>query len=320
MKSLVTGVAGFLGSYLAERLLKEGSYVIGIDSFSPYYKRSIKEANLKNLKKSKNFSFLEVSVEEFPSTPLAAEDIDYIFHFAAQPGVRGSWGPNFERYNSSNIMATQKLLEWVKKKNIKKLIYASSSSVYGDTKSFPTDEKSIPNPLSPYGITKLAGELLCFAYRSNFGVPILALRFFSVYGPRQRPDMAFHKFILSTLKGKEINIYGSGESIRDFTYVEDAIEGTILALKYGREGEVYNIGRGSPIKLNDAIVSLQEAFAEVAKDKKIKISYLPPQAGEAKITWANIAKANSHFNFSPKKDLREGLKEEIEWIRELYHL
>lgn len=218
---LITGVAGFIGSHLAERLIKEGFEVIGIDSFEDYYPRWIKEKNIENLLKSPRFTFIEANLLSnnlFNSSPmlLNLKEIDYIFHQAAQAGVRRSWGEDFQVYTSNNILSTQKLLEIAKDLNIKKFIYASSSSVYGDTKSLPIKENTATEPLSPYGVSKLAGENLCFLYWKNFSVPIVSLRYFTVYGPRQRPDMAFHKFIKEILKDEEIHIYGSGEQTRDF--------------------------------------------------------------------------------------------------------
>ncbi|MCK4648265.1 NAD-dependent epimerase/dehydratase family protein, partial [bacterium] len=227
MRVLVTGVAGFIGSHLAEGLLKLDCEVKGIDSFTDYYSRKIKENNLKNLKENKNFFFQEGDLLELDLEKVL-EGIDYLFHEAAQPGVRKSWGKNFEHYIRNNITVTQRLLEEAKGLHLKKVVLASSSSVYGES-PLPTKEDNVLRPISPYGVTKLASENLGYLYYKSFKVPIIILRYFTVYGPGQRPDMAFHRFIKATLNNEEITIYGDGNQTRDFTYVSDAVEATIKA-------------------------------------------------------------------------------------------
>ena len=219
MKALVTGCVGFIGSHLVDKLLEHGYEVIGIDCFTDYYAREIKEANVSNALKNKNSKFIEEDILNMDKFP----EVDYVFHLAAQAGVRASWGKSFEIYTRNNIEATQKLLEFYKDREIKKFVYASSSSVYGDAE-LPMREDSLLKPVSPYGVTKLAGENLCYLYWKNYNVPTVSVRYFTVYGPRQRPDMAMHKFVKAFLNNEEITVFGDGPQTRDFTFVEDAIE------------------------------------------------------------------------------------------------
>ena len=248
MKALVTGCAGFIGSHLTERLLREGYEVIGIDCFTDYYPREIKEANLSNVLKNlslkkkalpkkyhKNAKF-ELSEEDILGMEKFPE-VDYVLHLAAQAGVRASWGKSFETYTRNNVQATQKLLEFYKDIKIKKFVYASSSSVYGDVE-LPMKENSLLKPVSPYGVTKLAAENLCYLYWKNYNVPTVSLRYFTVYGPRQRPDMAVHKFVKAIFNGNEITVFGDGTQTRDFTFVDDAVEANILAAKNNLVGDV----------------------------------------------------------------------------------
>ena len=311
MKFLVTGVAGFIGSHLAENLVKKGLDVIGIDCFIDYYPRWMKEKNLKWLKTQPNFTFFESDLFtcDLNSIIQSSDDAITIFHLAAQAGVRASWGGNFEIYTKNNIQVTQRLLEWAKQVNINKFIYASSSSVYGDCEELPEEEDSILKPVSPYGVTKLAGEHLCYLYWKNFGVPTVALRYFTVYGPRQRPDMAFHKFIKAMLNDKEIEIYGDGNQTRDFTYIDDIIEGHILALD-APDGEVFNIGGGKRITVNSVIKILEKIL-----NKKAKVKYIERQKGDVRDTFASITKANEILNYTPKTKFEEGLRKEIEWYK-----
>lgn len=241
MKCLVTGCAGFIGSHLTDSLLAKGFEVIGIDCFTDYYARSIKERNIQNALENRNFSFIEKDILEIDAIP----DVDYVFHQAAQAGVRASWGREFEIYCRLNIESTQYLLESCKRKKIKKFVYASSSSVYGDV-ALPMKENMMLRPMSPYGVTKLAAENLCYLYWKNYHVPIIALRYFTVYGPRQRPDMGIHKFVRAIMNGDPITIYGDGTQTRDFTYVADIVDANITAAISSIEGEAINIGGGKP--------------------------------------------------------------------------
>jgi UDP-glucose 4-epimerase len=304
VKCLVTGCVGFIGSHLTERLLREGFEVTGIDCFMDYYPREIKEKNIENALREDRFTFIEediLSLEEFP-------DVDYVFHEAAQAGVRKSWGEDFEIYTRNNILATQKLLEYYKHKRIRNFIFASSSSVYGDVE-LPMRENSLLKPVSPYGVTKLAAENLCYLYWQNYGVPIISLRYFTVYGPRQRPDMAFNRFIRAIFKGDEIVIYGDGEQTRDFTYISDVVDANIRAMNCNAGGDVFNIGGGSRITVNDAIRIIEEITGEPAK-----VKYIEKQKGDANHTLADITKAQRILNYKTKVGIMEGLKKECEWI------
>jgi UDP-glucose 4-epimerase len=309
MRHLVTGVAGFIGSHLAERLLSLGDTVIGVDSFTDFYPRHLKEENIKGLVKSDRFTLVEGDLLEIDLDSLTRE-IDYIFHQAAQAGVRESWGKNFQIYTTSNLLSTQRLLEAVKSNNLKGFIFASSSSVYGDTKTLPLKEEDLPIPISPYGVTKLAAEGLCHLYYKNFGVPVISLRYFTVYGPRQRPDMAFHRFISASLSDEEALIYGDGKQTRDFTYISDVVEANILAMESGRVGEIFNIGGGTQISLNEAIEILEGIIG-----KGIKRRYVERQRGDVRDTRADITRARERLGYRPKVELREGLEEEVRWLK-----
>jgi UDP-glucose 4-epimerase len=308
MKCLVTGVAGFIGSHLAERLIKEGHQVVGIDCFTDYYPREIKERNIEKLRSSEGFTFIEANLLDV-NLPEMLRGLDYIFHQAAQAGVRASWGTNFEVYTLNNVLTTQKLLEAAKEAPIKLFVYASSSSVYGDAETFPTPETANPKPISPYGVTKLAGEHLCYLYWKNFGMPFISLRYFTVYGPRQRPDMAFHRFIKAMLKGKEIIVYGDGKQTRDFTYIDDAVEANLLAMRSEAIGEVFNIGGGSRITINEAIRLLEGIMG-----KRARVRYVERQKGDVRHTAADITKARKILGYEPKVRIEEGLRREVEWL------
>ncbi|MCD6320353.1 MAG: GDP-mannose 4,6-dehydratase [Candidatus Desulfofervidaceae bacterium] len=312
MRCLVTGVAGFIGSHLAEALLAQGHSVIGVDCFTDYYAREYKERNIIKLREKKGFQLIEADLLNLNLAALLKQ-IDWVFHLAAQAGVRASWGTSFEIYTHNNILATQKLLEASKEADLKGFIYASSSSVYGDTKQFPTPERSYLQPLSPYGVTKLAGEHLCYLYYKNFGVPTVALRYFTVYGPRQRPDMAFHRFLKAALMGGEIEIYGDGQQSRDFTYISDIVTAHLLAMEQFYPGEVFNIGGGSQTVLKTALDLLPQITG-----KEVKITYKPVQKGDVRHTAADITKAQRMLGYQPRVKLPEGLEAEWQWIKEIY--
>ena len=300
---LVTGGAGFIGSHLVDRLLELGYEVIGIDCFSDYYPREIKEANISNALKNNNFEFIEEDILNMDKFP----EVDYIFHEAAQAGVRASWGKSFEIYTRNNIEATQKLLELYKDREIKKFVYASSSSVYGDAE-LPMREDSLLKPVSPYGVTKLAGENLCYLYWKNYGVPTVSLRYFTVYGPRQRPDMAIHKFVKAILNNEEITVFGDGTQTRDFTYIDDAVEANILAAESDSVGEVFNIGGGSRISVNELIKKMEDIT-----EKKARVKYVEKQKGDVRDTWADVSKAKKELGWMPKVEIEEGLKRFVDW-------
>lgn len=307
MKYLVTGCAGFIGSHLIERLLQNGNEVIGIDCFTEYYSKKIKKNNLLDALKSDRFIFLEkdlLKIEEYP-------EVDIVFHMAAQAGVGDSWGKNFSTYTSNNIETTQKLLEYYKDFDIKKFIYSSSSSVYGDAK-LPMNEESILKPVSPYGVSKLAGENLCYLYWKNYNVPTISLRYFSVYGPRQRPDMAINKFVSSILNKEKITIYGDGEQTRDFTFIDDIIDVLILSNESHLIGEIFNVGGGSRISVNQLIKTIEEITG-----KKAILEYLPKQKGDALDTEADLTKIKNSLRWKPQININEGLKRYVKWYRDI---
>ena len=310
--SLVTGAAGFIGSHLCERLLQEGHRVIGVDVFTAYYPRAVKEANLAGLRGHPEFRFVEMDLARADLAPVVAQ-ADVIFHQAGQPGVRASWGTEFDLYLDHNIRATQQLLEAVKgSARLRRLVFASSSSVYGQTEDLPLREESLPRPYSPYGVTKLAAEHLCSLYHANHGVPTVALRYFTVYGPRQRPDMGFHKFIQAALEDRPIPVYGDGEQTRDFTYVADVVEANWLALAPSAVGQVFNIGGGSRSSLNQVLAALEEILG-----KPIRRERRPPQPGDVRHTWADTTRARDSLGFTPRVSLREGLARQVEWLEKL---
>lgn len=307
MKALVTGCAGFIGSTLTDRLLNDGFEVIGIDRFSDYYSREIKEKNLSYAIKHPKFSLLEediVNMETFP-------EVEFIFHLAAQAGVRASWGMNFDVYIHDNIQATQRLLEYYKEINIRKFVYSSSSSVYGDSK-LPMREDGFVQPVSPYGVTKLAAEHLCYLYWKNYGVPTISLRYFTVYGPRQRPDMAIHKFVRAILQGESITIYGEGKQTRDFTFIDDIVESNVVAALSACEGEIFNIGGGNRISVTDLVSNIEEAIGNAAS-----IKYIGEQKGDVKDTWAETKKARNVLAWYAMTEINQGLKEYIKWIKNM---
>jgi nucleoside-diphosphate-sugar epimerase len=314
MKVLVTGVSGFIGSSLSERLLGEGYQVVGVDSFYDYYPRKIKEHNIQTLSDNPYFEFIEADILDLKWDNLL-RDVSGVFHQAAIAGVRASWGNKFNDYVRNNVLGTQKLLEACKNVELDKVIYASSSSVYGDTDDLPIKESSATNPVSPYGVTKLAAEHLASLYYKGFGVPTVSLRYFTVYGPRQRPDMAFHKFISAVIKGNQIEIYGTGEQTRDFTYIDDAVEANIQAFKNGQAGEVYNIGGGSRIKLIDTIRIIEEITG-----KEANLIFTEPQRGDARHTFSDVAKAVSDFGYAPKTDVKTGLEKHYQWLKKNIYL
>jgi nucleoside-diphosphate-sugar epimerase len=309
MKVLVTGVAGFIGSHLAERLIVEGHKVVGVDCFTDYYPRAIKESNIKKLRSESSFDFHDADILEI-NLETALQNIDVVYHEAAQAGVRASWGANFKIYTENNVRVTQRLLEAAKTARLKKFIYASSSSVYGDAESYPTHEEMKPMPISPYGVTKLAAEHLCYLYNKNFGIPTVSLRYFTVYGPRQRPDMAFHKFIKAILHDEEIPVFGDGNQTRDFTYIDDIIDANISAMNMEATGEVFNIGGGSRITVNDTI-----AIIERVCERKAKKKYIEKQKGDVIHTAADISKAKKFLGYVPKYDIEKGIANQVDWMR-----
>jgi len=311
MNCLVTGACGFIGAHVSRKLLEQGYTVKGIDCFVDYYDRRIKEVNLGWLKEYERFSFVEMDIND-----LTFEDIEQagvIVHQAAQAGVRSSWGDNFDIYTHHNILGTQKLLELARQKPLERFVYASSSSVYGSVERLPVKETDLPRPISPYGVSKLAAEHLCSLYHYNYGVPVVSLRYFTVYGPGQRPDMAFHRFIRAILNGEEMAVFGDGKQTRDFTYIDDLVDANLSAvLANGVEGRVFNIAGGHRISLMDAV-----QVVEKITGKKAKVKYYESQKGDPRDTYADTALAQKHLSFEPSTGLEEGLLRQVEYMKKL---
>jgi nucleoside-diphosphate-sugar epimerase len=308
--SFVTGAAGFVGSHLCERLLAEGHRVIGVDAFAEYYPRAVKEGNLAAFRSHPRFQFVEGDLARMDLAPLVAE-AEFIFHQAGQPGVRPSWGKDFDVYLDANVRVTQRLLEAARVSGrVRSLVFASSSSVYGETRDLPLREDSLTRPYSPYGVTKLAAEHLCSLYSANYGLPTVSLRYFTVYGPRQRPDMGFHKFIRAALADRPVMVYGDGEQTRDFTFVADAVGANWLAIAPQAAGQVFNIGGGSRVSVNQVLAALEEILG-----RPIRREHHPPQPGDVSHTWADTHRAREVLGFVPKVSLRDGLAAEVAWLR-----
>lgn len=307
MRCLITGVSGFIGSNLAERLLTDGHEVVGIDAFIDYYPRSFKERNIEAIRFNKRFTFVEGNLLDLLLPPLL-DGVDYIFHLAAQAGVRASWGNSFSIYTDCNILATQHLLDTLLTtgQQIKRFVYASSSSVYGNTRMLPVSEAFIPQPISPYGVTKLAGEHLCQLYHNNFGIPAVILRYFTVYGPRQRPDMAFHRFCKAIINCKPIHVFDDGNQTRDFTYVADIVEANIRAATYETQGSIMNIAGGSRVTVREVIALLEEI-----SNTKTQIIFEQKQYGDVRDTFGDISRAQHLIGYEPLTSLREGLAQEF---------
>ncbi len=311
MRAFVTGVAGFIGSTLAERLVADGADVVGIDCFTDYYPRPIKENNLSALRRNPGFRLVETSIAEADLSRLL-DDRTHVFHLAAQAGVRKSWGRDFATYTTNNIEATQLLLEALVGRSIERVVYASSSSVYGDLAEIPMREDALPQPVSPYGVTKLSAEQLCHLYFVNHGVPAVALRYFTVYGPRQRPDMGFHKFLRAAILDQPIALFGDGEQTRDFTFVADAVSATIAAAKRGVPGRVYNIGGGSRVSVNEVL----EMIGRIA-GRRLQVTVDPVQKGDMRHTYADTSLARRDLDYQPTVPLEQGLEAEFQWLTEL---
>ena len=308
MKALVTGGAGFIGSHLSERLLGQGAEVRAIDAFTDFYPRPLKEKNLDNLRGRAGYEFVEGDLRAL-DLPKLLDGVTHVFHLAAQAGVRRSWGAEFQVYTGLNIDSTQRLLEACVGKPIERLVYASSSSVYGDDVAIPMVETAVPQPVSPYGVTKLAAEQLCYLYYFNYKVPTVSLRYFTVYGPRQRPDMGFNRFFSAILDGRPLVQFGDGLQTRDFTFVADAAKATADAAVRGVPGRVYNIGGGSR-------VSLREVFDLIARvsGRQVTIDHQPAQKGDMRDTYADTTRARADLGFAPSVTLEEGLRAMWQWM------
>ncbi len=309
MRCLVTGVAGFVGSHLAERLIALGHEVVGIDAFTPYYAPTLKRGNIAALRDHQRFRLVEDDLCEMALEPLV-EGVDWVFHLAGQPGVRGSWGEQFSEYVRHNVEATQRLLEALRVRPPSRVVYASSSSIYGDA-PLPMREDARPQPLSPYGVTKLAGEHLMRVYWKSYGLPITSLRFFTVYGPRQRPDMAFNRFIRAIARGEPIHLYGDGNQTRDFTYVDDVDEACLQAATAEAAacaGEVINVGGGSSVTVNDVLAQLSELIG-----RPVRVEKRAGQRGDVPHTSASMEVARTLLGWQPAVPLSEGLRCQVEW-------
>jgi UDP-glucose 4-epimerase len=310
MKAVVTGAAGFIGSHLTESLLADGHDVLGIDAFVDYYPRAAKEKNLTGARGDARFRLVEGRLQDLDLAPLL-QGAEQVFHLAAQAGVRASWGQEFDGYTQHNILGTQRLLEAALAVKAGTIVYASSSSVYGDAAELPLRESAACRPVSPYGVTKLAAEHLCGLYAKNHGLSTVSLRYFTVYGPRQRPDMAFHKFLKAARDGKPIELYGDGEQTRDFTFVSDIVRATRAAATKGHPGYVYNVGGGERLTLNRVLTTIEEVTG-----RRLEIVRQPTQKGDMRDTFADTGAAQQDLGFRSTVSLPEGLAREWAWIQE----
>ena len=313
MRYLVTGVAGFIGSAIARKLLDLGKEVVGVDSLTDYYDPRMKQRNLERLAARG----LDYEVADLNQVDLAKllESIDIILHQAGQPGVRSSWGNEFTVYTQDNINATQRLLEAaVEARSVRRVVYASSSSVYGDAETFPSQESHLPRPTSPYGVSKLAAEHLCGLYASNFGIHTVSLRYFTVYGPGQRPDMAFTRFLRAAINGDAVQVYGSGQQIRDFTFVEDVVEANLRAASGDcSPGSVLNVAGGTSISINDTLTLIAEISGT-----RLKVVHLGAVRGDVLRTGGSTETIRSTLGWEPRTSIEDGLRSQLQWVVETY--
>ncbi len=312
MKAIVTGAAGFIGSHLCQRLLGEDWAVIGVDNFDDFYDPEIKRDNIKRCLQNKQFRLVEADIRDTAGmNKVMSDGADIVVHLAAKTGVRPSIAQP-ALYADVNINGTVALLEASRKNNVKKFVFASSSSVYGNNKKVPfSEEDNVDFPISPYAATKKSCELICHTYHHLFGISITCLRYFTVYGPRQRPDLAIHKFARLIEQGKPIPVYGDGSMMRDFTYIDDIIDGTIAAINRCDGYNIYNLGESRPITVNNLIAEIEKALAKNATKE-----HLPLQPGDVIRTYADVAKARTELGYKPKTEISEGLKRFIDWLRQ----
>jgi UDP-glucuronate 4-epimerase len=313
MRILVTGAAGFIGSHSCQRLLGEGHDVVGVDNFDPFYARSAKEANLSQAKTSPRFEFVEADLAEEPAVAAVFErgPFDVVLHLAAKAGVRPSIQDPVGYYRA-NIMATlYLLLRMIRQKPLPKLVFASSSSVYGNAPQTPFSETDpVDHPISPYAATKKAGELLCHTYHHLYGMDVFCLRFFTVYGPRQRPDLAIHKFARLVLAGEPIEVFGEGGTSRDYTYIDDIVQGVVRSVQHCQGYEIINLGGDHPVTLREMVDTVAAACG-----RKPVIKSLPMQMGDVERTYADIGKARRLLGYEPSTDFAQGVKSFVEWLR-----
>jgi UDP-glucose 4-epimerase len=308
MKALVTGAAGFIGSSLSERLISDGAEVVGIDCFTDYYPRADKERNLTELRRAACFRLVEAPLAQTDLGRLL-DGVTHVFHLAAQAGVRKSWGRDFRVYTVNNVEATQLLLEACIARPIERIVYASSSSVYGDDVELPMSEDARLQPVSPYGVTKLAAEQLCYLYFVNHGIPAVSLRYFTVYGPRQRPDMAFRRFFSAAMRDEGLPLYGDGHQTRDFTFVSDAVSATMAAATRGIPGRVYNVGGGSRVEVLDVFELIRQITG-----RPVRIERIEAQKGDMRNTYADTRRARADLGFAPVVTLEQGLRAQFAWM------
>lgn len=307
---LVTGAAGFIGSHLCEKLLAEGEQVIGLDNFDPFYDPDIKRANLAEVMKSGAFTLVEGDIRDSKCVEEILSGVDMIVHLAAKAGVRPSIADP-QTYQDVNVHGTQVLLEAARNYGVKNFIFGSSSSVYGNNKKVPFAETdNVDYPISPYAATKKAGELICYTYHHLYEMDINCLRFFTVYGPRQRPDLAIHKFARLIEAGKPIPVFGDGSMRRDFTYIDDIIQGIRGAMEQCQGYEIYNLGESRPVRLDELIEKLEEALG-----KKAIIERQPLQPGDVEQTYADVSKAEKKLGYRPQTEIEEGLKQFVTWLQ-----
>ncbi len=312
MLALITGVAGFIGSHLAERLLGLGWEVIGVDNFDPFYDPAVKRRNLTSCMGSGRFRLIEADIRDAHAMDRAAAgQVDVVIHLAAKAGVRPSIAEPLA-YADVNVNGTVTCLEAARRRGVGRFIFASSSSVYGNNRKVPfTEDDDVDFPVSPYAATKKAGELICHTYHHLYGMHVTCLRFFTVYGPRQRPDLAIHKFARLIQRGEPVGVYGDGSMMRDFTYIDDIVDGVVAATDRGQGYHIYNLGESRPISVNDLVLELEKALG-----KKARKEYLPAQPGDVDRTYADVTKAMHDLGYQPRTTIQEGLKRFVDWLRE----
>ncbi len=312
MKALVTGAAGFIGSHLTERLLRDGWSVVGVDNFDEFYAPQVKRRNIADALRHSRFQLIEADIRNQEAMEKAvASDVDVVVHLAARAGVR----PSIEQpllYNDVNVNGTLVMLEVVRRRGIRKFVFASSSSVYGNNKKVPFSETdNVDFPISPYAATKKAGELICHTYHHLYGIAISCLRFFTVYGPRQRPDLAIHKFARLIEDGQPLPIYGDGSMMRDFTYIDDIINGVVAAMERCTGYEIYNLGESRPISVTNLVAEIEKALG-----RKAVLKHLPAQPGDVERTYADVAKAQAQLGYQPSTHIATGLAHFVTWLRD----